>query len=305
MTERFPAITENIPPKHMMHIIEKHIKSNGLEIYHDVIGAPANHSVICLHGLASNATRWHEFMSQTSLHNISQIIAPDLRGHGRSMTRKAYQRQQWCEDLDTLVKGLNTPCTLIGHSMGGQIALEYAVRNPESLAGMVLIDPVFPQALTGTLKKIARFRFLLRIVITLLRVLQLTGIYKRHFPKRSLWELDRQTREFLARNPDREIAELYMDPFADLKFIPLVNYLQDLVEVTRPLPLLDSIAIPTLVLLSQGASTSNVEINRKILGTLTDCEIHPIPADHWLLTEKPAEARTAIENWFEKHGIVK
>ncbi len=288
-----------------MYLIENHTKSSDLDIYYDVIGTPSNHCIICLHGLASNATRWHEFMTHTKLQNDSRILALDLRGHGRSMTRKTYHRTQWCADLDILVQELGTPCTIIGHSLGAQIALEYAVHHPESLAGLVLIDPIFPQALTGTLKKVARYRFLLRLALWLLRILQLTGIHKRQFPKRSLLELDRKTREFLAKNPDKGIAELYMDPFADLKYMPLVNYLQDLVEVTRALPALDKISIPTLVLLSQGASTSNVEINRKILGTLADCEIHPIPADHWLLTEKPVEAREAIESWFEKHRIIK
>jgi len=287
-----------------MYLVENYIKNTDLKLYYDVIGTASNHSIICLHGLASNATRWHEFMTHTKLQNHSRILAPDLRGHGRSMTRKTYHRKQWCTDLDVFVKEQNSPCTLIGHSLGAQIALEYAVHHPESLAGLVLIDPIFPQALSGTLKKVSRYRFLLILAIWLLRTLQMTGIYKRKFPKRSLLELDRQTREFLAKNPGKGIAELYMNPFADLKYMPLVNYLQDLVEVTRALPALDTISIPILVLLSQGASTSNVEINRKILGTLKDCEIHPIPADHWLLTEKPVEAREAIEHWFEKHRII-
>lgn len=289
----------------MNPITQRHIMSGNLIVHYDLVESNATHSIICLHGLASNATRWHEFMSHTRLKENSQIIAPDLRGHGRSMTHRGYQRRDWCSDLDNLINKLATPCTLIGHSLGAQVALDYAVQHPARLTGLVLIDPVFPQALTGTLRKVARFRLLLRLGIALLRMIQLTGIYKRNFPKRSLLELDRKTREFLQNNPDKGIAELYMDPFADLKYMPLVNYLQDLVEVTRPLPPLDAISIPTLVLLSQGASTSNVSINKEILGTLQDCEIHPIDADHWLLTEKPLEAREAIENWFDTHRIIK
>jgi pimeloyl-ACP methyl ester carboxylesterase len=288
----------------MTQISQKSITNNGLEIYYDIAGHGATTlSIICLHGLASNASRWHEFMQNTTLTEFARVAAPDLRGHGRSMTRRAYQRKHWCDDVAAMVRQFDTPCILIGHSLGAQVALEYAVSKPESLAGMVLIDPIFPQALTGTLKKVSRFRLLLWLAILLLRMLQPLGIFRRKFPGRSLFELDVQTREFLAQNPHKGIADLYMNPLADLKYLPLVNYLQDLYEVTRPLSELDGIRTPMLVLLSEGASTSHVETNKKLLSKLQDCQIHPIPADHWLLTEKPLEARKAIENWITQHII--
>ena len=88
-----------------------------------------------------------------------------------------------------------------------------------------------------------------------------------------------------------------MNPFADLRYMPIANYLKDLVEVSRKLPSLADIDVPVLVLLSSGASTSNVETNREILSQIPDLEIKTIHADHWLLTEKPVEARTIIEAW--------
>ncbi len=287
----------------MTQLTHNSFNHDGLELYYDSAGHGKTVSIICLHGLASNASRWHEFIQNTTLTKFARVAALDLRGHGRSMTRRTYNRQHWCDDVAAMVRQFDTPCILIGHSLGAQVALEYAVTKPGSLAGMVLIDPIFPQALTGTLKKVSRFRLLLHFAILILRMLQPLGIYRRKFPSRSLFELDVQTREFLAQNPHKGIADLYMNPLADLKYLPLVNYLQDLYEVTRPLPRLDGIKTPTLVLLSEGASTSHVETNKKLLSNLQDCQIHPIPADHWLLTEKPVEARTAIEKWVIQHII--
>lgn len=253
--------------------------------------------LICLHGLASNASRWYEYLHHTRLRNNCHLAAMDLRGHGRSMTYKSYTRADWCTDLDQIVQHYSLPAFLIGHSLGAQIALDYATQAPNSLAGLILIDPIFPQALTGTLRKVARFRSLIRVGTALMRLGYLLGWRKKKYVYRDLHQLDLNTRDFLAANPDKGIADLYMDPFADLEYIPLLNYLQDLYEVTRPLPPLTNIHVPIQVLLSAGASTSHVDTNREILSVLPNCEIQTIEADHWLLTERPVEAREVIDTW--------
>ena len=261
--------------------------------------AQAQAVLMCLHGLASNASRWYEYLHHTELRSRCHLLAMDLRGHGRAMTYRAYSRQDWCDDLQQVLAQYAVPGFLLGHSLGAQVALDYATRHPAQLAGLALIDPVFPQALTGRLRKVARFRLLLRLATALLRLPYRLGWHKPTYPYRDLHELDLNTRTFLADNPDKDIADLYMDPFADLKFMPLVNYLQDLFEVTRPLPELSVIHTPILVLLSSGASTSAVDTNREILGMLPNCEVRNVDADHWLLTERPVEAREVIDAWIK------
>lgn len=263
---------------------------------------PANNptaTLICLHGLASNATRWYEYLQHTRLKSQCQLIAMDLRGHGRSMTWKNYTRTDWCNDLGQILERNAQPGILLGHSLGAQIALDYAYRQPDRVSGMILIDPVFPQALTGRLRRVARYRPLVKLATLILRLPYRLGWQKLHFPYRDLHRLDLETRAFLDANPGKDIAELYMDPFADLKFMPLLNYLQDLYEVTRPLPDLSRIQAPKLVLLSTGASTSQVDTNREILAGLANCQIETIDADHWLLTERPVQAREIIDRWIE------
>jgi esterase len=253
--------------------------------------------VACLHGLASNASRWHEYLRDSRLRNSCRMLAMDLRGHGRSLTYRRYTRGDWCADLDLMLAQYPQPAFLIGHSLGAQIALEYATSKSHALAGMILIDPVFPQALTGRLRTVARYRLLIIFLTAILRFAGRLGLRKRAYPYRDLHQLDLDTRAFLAANPDKGIADLYMDPFADLEYLPLLNYLQDLYEVTRPLPSLSNTHTPVLVLLSAGASTSHAETNRQILSTLPDCEIREIDADHWLLTERPEQARIVIDDW--------
>ena len=271
-------------------------------LFYDQLGTEdSQHSLILLHGLASNASRWHEFMQQTQLSDQIELLAMDLRGHGRSLVYEPFTRQDWVDDVHALLRAQQKPGVLIGHSMGAQIALDYAskyaAQTESMLEGLILIDPIFPQALDGILKKIAHFRPLIKAVVWLIRVGYAIGIHRRRYPQRDLQRLDQETRAFLAANPDKRIADLYMNPLADLPYIPLANYLQDLYEVTRPLLTIEHIKVPVLVLLSEGASTSHAEINKKLLHALPNLVIKAIDADHWLLTEKPIEARETIENW--------
>jgi len=259
--------------------------------------AQARAVVTCLHGLASNASRWYEYLHNSGLRNSCHLTAMDLRGHGRSLTYRRYTRADWCADLGQMLAQYQEPAFLIGHSLGAQVALEFASLNSHPLAGMILIDPVFPQALTGKLRTAARFRQLIRLMTVILRLGSRIGWGRRDYAYRDLHQLDLETRAFLAANPDKDIAELYMDPFADLKYLPLLNYLQDLFEVTRPLPALSNTHTPVLVLLSAGASTSHADTNRQILSTLPDCDIREIDADHWLLTERPQQAREVMDEW--------
>lgn len=277
------------------------ITHNRATIVYDQLGSSeARQCLILLHGLASNATRWREYMQHSNLYEQFELLAMDLRGHGRSLVYERFIRQNWVEDIQHLLAQRRKPSILVGHSMGAQIALDYASQlesSDDQLIGLVLIDPIFPQALDGILKKVARFRTLFKIACWVLRAGYAIGLHRRHYPYRDLQALDQNTREYLTANPQKAIADLYMNPLADLPYMPLGNYLQDLYEVTRPLLPMDKIHVPVLVLLSAGASTSHVELNKKILSTIPNLEIKTIDADHWLLTEKPLEAREAIDNW--------
>jgi len=90
-----------------------------------------------------------------------------------------------------------------------------------------------------------------------------------------------------------------MSPVEDMKYIPLANYIQDILEVIRPVGPIETISCPVLVLLSRSASMSDVDKNVSIIKTIPNVHIHYIEANHWLLTEKPDEARQVIEDWCE------
>jgi pimeloyl-ACP methyl ester carboxylesterase len=85
-----------------------------------------------------------------------------------------------------------------------------------------------------------------------------------------------------------------------LRHIPHANYLQDLVELFRPLPALQSVGAPVLVLRSTIAGYQDEAAVDRRLGELIDCHVEAIHCHHWPVTERPHEVRRLIEDWIER-----
>jgi esterase len=258
--------------------------------------------LVMIHGLASNLTRWSEFVEYTRLDQQWDLLRIDLRGHGSSMYRGHIGMEMWADDLAAVLEAeCYEQATILGHSLGAQVGMHFHSRYPDRVSGLIMIDPVFPNNLGGRLLKAKQLKWLVWLTIRLLWLANRFGLGRKHFPPRDLRKLDEQTREILNANPDIEIGQLYTNPFVDLEFIPVVNYLQDTYEVTRALPPLEDISPPVLVLLSAGASVSDPKVNEEMINRMPNVETVTIEANHWLLTERPKEAREAIEQWCDQH----
>lgn len=267
----------------------------GYRIWH---GGKHHRVLLMIHGLASNLTRWSEFAENTSLRKSWNLLRVDLRGHGSSMYRGRINCQRWCDDITTiLAKEGCSRAIILGHSLGAQVALQFAAMHPGKTRGLILIDPVFPEALRGSLALAKRLRWFITPTVWMVWLLNSLGLRRRSFPTRDLEILDRQTRSALTADANANIARLYMSPWEDLKYLPLANYLQDLNEVVRPIRPPPDLNTPILVLLSAGASVSDPKTTARLAAKLPHSETAVIDANHWLLTERPVEARRAIEEW--------
>jgi pimeloyl-ACP methyl ester carboxylesterase len=259
--------------------------------------------LLLIHGLASNASRFEEFAEHTTLARHHAVLRVDLRGHGEAVTRRRTGMACWCDDLaEVLHAEGGRPAIVVGHSLGAQVALHFAARHAPLVQGLVLIDPVFREALHGRWLRIARAGPLFAAAAALVRGLNAIGLHRRHLVPLDLRALDRAARVALA-SPAAEQAFIaqYSSMWADLRHVPLAVYLQDLVEMFRPAPRPAGLAVPVLALLSTGATFADAAAMRAALAgpqvTLQNIDCH-----HWPLTERPDEVRRAIEAWVEAHG---
>jgi len=93
-------------------------------------GAPP---VVCLHGVKSTGALFAPLAARL----LCRVLAPDLRGHGRSTREPPWRIETHLDDL----RELFGPGTWIGHSFGGRLVIELATRFPELVERAVLLDP--------------------------------------------------------------------------------------------------------------------------------------------------------------------
>jgi len=100
---------------------------------------PGKPTVLLLHGMiASSGLNWFRIFPALSEH--FNIIAPDLRGHGRSLRgKKRFTISRAVHDMAALLEQMDTgPVIVVGYSMGGTVAQKLWQKYPEKVAGLVL-----------------------------------------------------------------------------------------------------------------------------------------------------------------------
>jgi len=97
-------------------------------------------TIFLVHGYAGCAETWEHQINQFA--KRYRVIAPDLRGHGQSDAPVTqYTMGELVDDIYQITQKLNLPdkFTLVGHSFGGSICIEFAVAHPEQLDRLILI----------------------------------------------------------------------------------------------------------------------------------------------------------------------
>jgi pimeloyl-ACP methyl ester carboxylesterase len=89
--------------------------------------------LVLLHGGGANAHWWDHLAPRLAEH--FHVVALDFRGHGDSDWPDPLEAGAFSRDLDALLAHLGSrEVCLVGHSMGGQVALEHASEHPETRA---------------------------------------------------------------------------------------------------------------------------------------------------------------------------
>ena len=254
-------------------------------------------TIVFLHGLASNGSRWWDFAARTRLRDW-KILRPSLRGASGSTDRRAVGMRQWSDDIARLLDENGAKQAVIaGHCLGANIALNFAARHPGRTAALVLIEPMPPRALTGKLGFLRHFRFIPVALSWLIRGLNALGLYRRRMEPMDLEAWDKAVRAGTA-----DLAK-YASPLSDLRFTPLAGYFRALAAVGDRLPELSRIRCPILVLTSKNTNMTDLAKARAELAPLPNAEFVQLDAEHWIPTEQPEEMCRTIEDWIVRKGL--
>ncbi|MGH7291971.1 MAG: alpha/beta fold hydrolase, partial [Myxococcota bacterium] len=114
---------------------------NGADLVYEDVGH-GSRAFVLVHGFTGFRDDFRERLP--ALAALGRTIIYDHRGHGESANTgdaASYTFAQLVDDLGTLLDALDIArCDLLGHSMGGMLALRFALARPQRVASLVLMD---------------------------------------------------------------------------------------------------------------------------------------------------------------------
>ncbi|MBI3964763.1 MAG: alpha/beta hydrolase [Chloroflexi bacterium] len=122
--------------------VSRYVHRNGEPSLHYFDWGGDGQELILLHGLASNARIWD--LVAPILAERFRVVALDQRGHGRSEPADDYGFEAVAQDVEDVADLLcfDRP-VVVGHSWGGNVALQYAATRRPPPTGLVLVDGGF------------------------------------------------------------------------------------------------------------------------------------------------------------------
>ncbi|MCC6383527.1 MAG: alpha/beta fold hydrolase [Bacteroidia bacterium] len=116
--------------------------------------------LMILHGLFGSSENWQTLALRLVSHHFEMIL-PDLRNHGRSPHRSEHTYKAMAEDVIELIETeIGRPVSLIGHSMGGKVAMYAALHFQNWINKLMVIDiapaayPVLHNEIIAALKSL-------------------------------------------------------------------------------------------------------------------------------------------------------
>lgn len=110
----------------------------GIDIFYKDEGN--GQAIVMLHGFLENSTMWQAFLPELTKKN--RVICIDLLGHGKTgCLGHVHSMELMADAVKAVLNHLNIkPCLLIGHSMGGYVALAFAEAYPNAVTRLCLIN---------------------------------------------------------------------------------------------------------------------------------------------------------------------
>ena len=114
--------------------------SDGGDIHFITAGKKGDNPVVIIHGLGADHTMWSPQIETLPKEGLF-LIAPDMRGHGKSSKVNAFKIRDCARDISELLNHLElSGAVIVGVSMGGVIAQQFACDFPEQTQKLIVTD---------------------------------------------------------------------------------------------------------------------------------------------------------------------
>lgn len=244
--------------------------------------------LVILHGLYGSGDNWYSFARDLSHYFTVYLV--DQRNHGQSPHHDEHNYEALTNDIEVFLQQhqLEKVC-IMGHSMGGKVAMNFTLRHPEKVYKLVVIDI----ALRSYTAEIAASPQLAihKKIISALDSLDLDFADTRE-------ELDKQLARSLPQKPIRQFLLKNIKRSKSGDFYWSLNI--EALKNNLPL-LLDAIDSsgktfdgPVLVISGKNSGYIGEADNNDFRRVFTNVEITEFPAGHWIHSEQPGMLREKL-----------
>ena len=252
-----------------------------MKLHYQISGA--GQPLLIIHGLFGSSDNWK--MLAKKLSESAQVITVDLRNHGRSPHSTDQNYQLMADDIAELINSLGIKSVdLIGHSIGGKVAMAFSHYYPDYCRKLVIVD-IAPK----------HYQQEHTLIFNALLALDLSAFSKRSEVEQVLGNAipDKAIRQFLLMNLDITGDMLKWRINLPALFENYPQLLQAVCEEQR-------ISIPSCFIKGERSSYIVDEDATLISSIYSNVEIHTIEqAGHWVHAEQPQAFLTKVHEFLE------
>jgi lipase len=254
-------------------------------------GDPEAPAVVCLHGISAHGRRFRR-LAEERLAARFRVVAPDLRGHGRSEYDPPWNVATHLDDLLETLDGIGVEsATWIGHSFGGRLLLHLCVVHPERVEAAVLLDPAI-QILPHVGRDFAEEATKDRAFVSADEAVDARLADGAPTPREFLEE---EAREHLAPSPDGRLRWQYCKPAVVTAYGELC---------TEPPPP-SVLTVPTLLVHAGQFGLVREEQLDEYRAVLGDgLEVVEVPGGHIVYWDAYEQTAAAVEKFLIRHALV-
>jgi pimeloyl-ACP methyl ester carboxylesterase len=238
--------------------------------------------LVILHGLFGMSDNWLTIVKQLS--NSYHCYIPDMRNHGRSPKSKDLNYDDMVEDIYELLTDFELrTVSLLGHSMGGMVAMRFAFEYAHRIEKLVVVD-IAPKS----------YPALHQNILTGLKSIPIDKISSRKEANEFLkdYVASGKTRQFLLKNLYRKEDDSYA---WRINLEAVYNHASDIGRGISSGHIYDK-----STLFIRGAKSDYIlpEDQKQIITAFPKAKIIEIPgASHWVHAEKPVEFIEALDSF--------
>ncbi|WP_276368491.1 alpha/beta fold hydrolase [Chryseolinea sp. H1M3-3] len=240
--------------------------------------------IIILHGLFGSSDNW---LTQAKLFGPRfKVYSVDQRNHGQSPHNDAFDYQSMVNDLKEFIEDhqIKDP-VIIGHSMGGKAAMNFALAHPDMLSKLIIVD-ISPR----------EYNLEHYTILEGLKAIPVDSLTSRNEADEILagHVSDPDVRQFLLKNLQRKST----GGFSWKINLPVIG--EKLSNIGVDLQYRGQFTKPTLFIRGANSNYVRDEDWKRITEIFPDAELETMNTGHWVQAEQPQAFAEKVMQWLSK-----